>query len=336
MPEERVLYVELPEKVGDEIRRLPFYLAMEEYLAREVVPKVGASLFFMWRVNPTVIIGRNQVAENEVNLEYCQREGIEVYRRKSGGGCVFADRRNIMMSYVTAPLGDVEQTFGQYTGAIADMLCELGLDATASSRNDILIGDCKVSGNAYYHLPHSSIVHGTMLFDADLERMSQAITPSALKLQSKGVESVRSRVTMLSKHLNVDLEDFMVFARTKLCNDTLILTAEDVASIEDIEAEYYGEEWIFKAKKPSKRARKQRIEGVGEVYVDVATDETGCIADVNLTGDFFSEESRDALLVERLRGVNYNPDAVVKAMEGFSAGNVISGMTNEQLIELLF
>lgn len=330
---ERVLYVEMPKCIDCENRRLPFYLAMEEYLARDVVAVTGASLFFMWRVSPTVIIGRNQVAENEVNLDFCREEGIEVYRRKSGGGCVFADRRNIMMSYVTAHAGNVVETFEQYTGAIACMLTQLGIEASASSRNDVLIGDCKVSGNAYYHLPKSSIVHGTMLFDVDVDRMTKAITPSRLKLQAKGVESVRSRVTMLSNHLSMTIEEFMEFARKNLCCDTLILSDTDVAEIEKIEQQYYAEEWIYRAKKPSKESRAQRIEGVGEIHAEVVTDTAGCISDVNFTGDFFFDEE---MLTERLRGVNYNPQEVVKAIEGLSTENVLSGMTNKQLIELLF
>lgn len=329
----RMLYIELPQSGGDNNRRLPFYLAMEEYLAREVVAHFDVPLFFMWQVNPTVIIGRNQVAENEVNLAYCREQGIEVYRRKSGGGCVYADQKNIMMSYVAAHEGSVTETFEQYTGSIAKMLRGLGLDATASTRNDVLVSGSKVSGNAYYHLPQSSIVHGTMLYDADLEVMSKAITPSKQKLHSKGVESVRSRVTMLSKHLTINIEDFKAYARHSLCSDSLVLTADAVARIEELEKHYYADEWIYRAKKPSKSSRSQRFEGVGEVQADVKTDDAGRITDVDLTGDFFFDEE---LLTDRLRGVNYNPEDVVKAIEGFSAGNVISGMTNEQLMELLF
>ena len=332
---ERVLYVELPSGFGGESRRLPFYLAMEEYLAREKVETVGSSLFFMWQVNPTVIIGRNQVAENEVNLAYCREHGIEVYRRKSGGGCVFADQKNIMMSYITAHGGCVTETFSEYTEAVAKMLRDLGFDASASTRNDILIGDLKVSGNAYYHLSRSSIVHGTMLFEADLEVMSKAITPSQQKLQAKGVESVRSRVTMLSAYLTMGIDEFKSYARDKMSSGTLVLTPADVVAVEKLEQQYYSDDWIFKAKKPA-TTRSCRIEGVGEIQASVATDDDGRISNVDFTGDFFVASEQDSLLVDRLRGANYNPQDVVKAMEGFSVGNVISGMSNEQLIELLF
>ena len=84
---------------GDQgARRLSFYLAMEEYVARHIDED---DLFFMWQVRPTVIFGRNQSLENEVNVDYCRANEIEMYRRKSGGGCVYADMGNVMLSYIS-------------------------------------------------------------------------------------------------------------------------------------------------------------------------------------------------------------------------------------------
>ena len=90
-----MLYIALPDK---QVRRLSFYLAMEEYVARQVE---ADDCFFMWQVEPTVIFGRNQLMENEVNIAYCQQHGIQVVQRKSGGGCVYADMDNIMLSYIS-------------------------------------------------------------------------------------------------------------------------------------------------------------------------------------------------------------------------------------------
>ena len=90
-----MIYIALPD---DKVRRLSFYLAMEEYIAHNIDED---ECFYMWQVNPTVIFGRNQLMENEVNLDYVRANGIETYRRKSGGGCVYADFSNIMFSYIT-------------------------------------------------------------------------------------------------------------------------------------------------------------------------------------------------------------------------------------------
>ena len=171
---------------------LTFYLDMEEQVATDV----KEDCFFLWRVAPTVIYGRNQNVEAEVNLDYCKQVGIKVVQRKSGGGCVYADWGNIMISYIT-PETDVNQVFAHYLDMVGEALKELGYNAVKTEHNDILIDGRKVSGNAFYKLPHSSIVHGTMLYNVDMQEMKQAITPSKEKLESHGVKSVRQRVVNL-------------------------------------------------------------------------------------------------------------------------------------------
>ena len=196
-------------------------------------------------MEPTVIFGRHQVIENEVNLDYCRKHGIEFYRRKSGGGCVYADKSNVMMSYITCS-DEVQTTFREYMQMVCGMLKALGLDATSTENNDVLIGGRKVSGNAYYHMPGRSIVHGTMLFDTDMQHMLQAITPPKQKLTKHGVESVRQRITLLREHTSLSIEEFKRFAVERLCTDTLQLTEEDVRNIETIEREtYLNPEFIY-------------------------------------------------------------------------------------------
>ena len=181
----------------DAVRRsLAFYLAMEEYVAGEVEDEA----FFVWRVEPTVIFGRNQVLENEVNLEYCREHGVDIVRRKSGGGCVYSDLGNIMISYVSRR-GDVSEVFDRYMTALTEALRALGVPAVKSGRNDILVDGRKVSGNAFHQLPDRSIVHGTLLYSTDLEALTEAIRPPVEKLQRHGVESVRQRVMNLSDYV---------------------------------------------------------------------------------------------------------------------------------------
>ena len=232
-------YVSLPDAQN---HRLSFYLAMEEYLARH--RNDGDDLFFLWQVDPSVIFGRNQVIEREVNLDYCRQHGIAFYRRKSGGGCVYADRSNVMMSYITRS-DEVTTTFSRYMEMVCKMLQELGLPATSTQNNDVLIDGRKVSGNAFYHIPGHSIVHGTMLFDTDMEHMLNAITPPQTKLDKHGVESVRQRITLLKEHTGISIEEFKRFAVERLCNKELQLTEEDVKNIETIEQEYLNPIFIY-------------------------------------------------------------------------------------------
>ena len=181
----------------DDIRRsLAFYLAMEEFVAREI----EGEAFFVWRVEPTVIYGRNQVLENEVNLEYCREHGVDIVRRKSGGGCVYSDLGNIMVSYVSRR-GDVSEVFDRYMTALTEALRALGVPAEKSGRNDILVVGRKVSGNAFHQLPDRSIVHGTLLYATDQEELTEAIRPPVEKLHRLGVEAVRQRVMNLSEYV---------------------------------------------------------------------------------------------------------------------------------------
>lgn len=146
---------------------------MEEFVARNI--NTADDCFFMWQVEPSVIFGRNQLIENEVNIEYCRQNDIKTYRRKSGGGCVYADMNNIMFSYITQS-ENVSLTFDRYINMVAEMLRSLHIPAEATGRNDIMIHGRKVSGNAFYHIPHHSIVHGTMLYDTNMQNMVATLT----------------------------------------------------------------------------------------------------------------------------------------------------------------
>lgn len=230
-------YISLPE---EEERRLSFYLAMEEYVARHVDEP---ECFFMWQVAPSVIFGRNQVAENEVNVPYCQQHGIRMYRRKSGGGCVYADMGNVMLSYICA--GDnVGFTFNKFVNMVLMVLRRMGIEAIGTSHNDVLIGDRKVCGTAFYHLPDRNIVHSTFLYDTNMEHMLHAITPSREKLQRKGVESVRQRITLLKDYTDMGLEDVKALIKATLCEGERVLTLSEVAEIEQVEATYLKDDFI--------------------------------------------------------------------------------------------
>ena len=216
-------------------RSLAFWLAMEEFVAKSVEEEA----FFVWRVAPTVIIGRNQVLESEVNLDYCRRHGVKVVRRKSGGGCVYADRENIMISYVSKR-GEVAEIFERYLSGLTSCLCSLGLKAEKSGRNDILVEGRKVSGNAFHQLPDRSIVHGTLLYDTDFDALQEAIRPPVEKLQRHGVASVRQRVGNLKEHLAqtsiASVEDLERFIIAYFCDGEMLLPEESVTEIEALSA----------------------------------------------------------------------------------------------------
>jgi lipoic acid synthetase/lipoate-protein ligase A len=218
-------------------RSLAFWLAMEEFVAKSV----DEEAFFVWRVAPTVIIGRNQVLEAEVNLDYCRRNGVKIVRRKSGGGCVYADRDNIMISYVSKR-GDVAEIFERYLSALTSCLCSLGLKAEKSGRNDILVEGRKVSGNAFHQLPDRSIVHGTLLYNTDFDALEEAIRPPVEKLLRHGVASVRQRVGNLRDYLDPAIIGSIHALESHLVDyfsdGTLSLSADDLCVIEEMASAY--------------------------------------------------------------------------------------------------
>lgn len=218
-------------------RSLAFWLAMEEFVAKSV----DEEAFFVWRVAPTVIIGRNQVLEAEVNLDYCRRNGVKIVRRKSGGGCVYADRDNIMISYVSRR-GDVAEIFERYLSALTSCLCSLGLKAEKSGRNDILVEGRKVSGNAFHQLPDRSIVHGTLLYNTDFDALEEAIRPPVEKLLRHGVASVRQRVGNLRDYLDPAIIGSIHALESHLVDyfsdGTLSLSADDLCVIEEMASAY--------------------------------------------------------------------------------------------------
>ena len=309
-------------------RELSFYLAMEEYVARNMKER---DCFFMWQVEPTVIFGRNQLIENEVNVSFCKQNGIKMFRRKSGGGCVYADKGNIMFSYITKE-DNVGFTFYKYINMILAMLEKLNVKATTSGRNDILIDGRKVSGNAFYRIPGRSVVHGTMLYDSDVEVMMASITPSEQKLKSKGVTSVSQRITQLKDYINLDLEQFKDFAKKTLCNGEITLQQKEVENILEIEKEYRSHDFIYGNNPKYAVTHHQWLDGVGEMEVRMEV-KNGVIQSLNLLGDYFIIGELDALL-KSLKGVKLNKDDINNVLPT-RLDDVILHLHKEDFVNLL-
>lgn len=321
-----MVYIALPK---EENRRLVFYLAMEEYVARYMEED---DCFFMWQSDPTVIFGRNQLIENEVNMDYCRAHGIQTYRRKSGGGCVYSDRSNIMFSYI-AKDERVNFTFNRYINMLVLVLHKLGVNAQASGRNDILIDGKKVSGNAFYHIPGRSIVHGTMLYDTNMEHMVGSITPNNEKLLSKGVESVRQHITLLKDHLDITIEDFKAFVRQHLCDREMILDEEAIRKIEEIEQEYLTDSFIYGNNPRYTLVRKGRIENVGELEIRMEL-KNHIIKEANIMGDYFLVGDIDNRIIKPLHNVELSKEAVTNALPE-KLDDIILNLQKEDFVRLI-
>ena len=173
-------------------------LSLTEYLQKEqdLVREVKEPTLFTWIVSPTVIYGRHQSAEVEVNEAYCAEHGIAVVQRKSGGGCVYADEGNLMVSLVS-PSTHSQEVFDAFLVMLSGALRAMGYEAVTTAHNDVLVADRKVAGTACYTTPTGTVVHACMLYDVNMDALQQAITPTAAKLAKHAVASVRQRVRNL-------------------------------------------------------------------------------------------------------------------------------------------
>lgn len=333
----------------DGSRRLVFYLAMEEYLARHCTSDV----FFLWQVPPTVIIGRNQLMAAEVNLPYCREHGVQVYRRKSGGGCVYSDMGNIMVSYIASG-DDVPFLFERYMRQLALCLVRMGLKAEVTGRNDILVEGRKVSGNAFYSLHGRNVMHGTLLFDSPADVIEKAITPSASKLGSKGIRSVRQRVANIRELLEASPEgrrycDIDVFKKTVIssfCDSDMVLSEDDMAEITKIEQTYLDPAFLYGRDPSGCVSTDLSVPGAGTIRLSLSL-RHGRISGVDVSGDFLqaSDGLGDALSAA-LKGIALSDedasgsvgtaDQVRMALDGFGAGRFVPGLDDNMLREAIF
>ena len=323
-------YILLPKP--DTIHQLPFYFAVEEYVARHYTDD---DYFMGWRVNPTVMLGRNQLIDNEVNTDYCKEHKIDIFRRKSGGGCIYADKGCIQFSYISRSV-NANKAFAAYMQRMADLLKGLKIDAQLSGRNDILINETKVSGCAFYQLSNRSVLHNSLLFDTQLDHLSNALTPAKEKLQSKGVASVRQRVTNVATYTQLDILAFMDYVRQEMCGtEVLELTEEDMKEVAEIEKELSSDDFVYGKNPKYSLVRKHRFEGVGTLEAHIEL-KNNIIGSINMVGDYFLLGDIDHDFLSLLKGCEFTREAVEERLENIDLSTIIRGLKLRQFLRLLF
>lgn len=323
-------YILLPEP--DTIHQLPFYFAVEEYVARHYTDD---EYFVGWRVNPTVMLGRNQLIDNEVNAGYCKLHEIDIFRRKSGGGCIYADEGCIQFSYISRT-SNANEAFACYMQRMARMLQGLGIDARLSGRNDILIDNAKVSGCAFYQLPGRSVLHNSLLFDTRLDHLSNALTPAKEKLQSKGVESVKQRVMNLAAYTHLGISAFMDYVRREMCGtEVLQLTDEDMQGVAELEKELASDSFVYGKNPKYTVVRKHRFEGVGTLEVHLEL-KNNIIGNINMVGDYFLLGDIDHDFLALLKGCAFTREAVGETLQDVDLSAIVRGFQLRQFLRLLF
>lgn len=219
---------------------------------------------------------------------------------------------------------------------MADLLKGLKIDAQLSGRNDILIDGTKVSGCAFYQLSNRSILHNSLLFDTQLDHLSNALTPAKEKLQSKGVASVRQRVTNVATYTQLDILSFMDYVRQEMCGTEVHeLTEEDMKEVAEIEKELASDDFVYGKNPKYSLVRKHRFEGVGTLEAHIEL-KNNIIGSINMVGDYFLLGDIDHDFLSLLKGCAFTREAVEERLQDIDLSTIIRGLKLRQFLRLLF
>ena len=288
-------------------------IATEKFLLENV--GTGECILYLWQNKNTVVIGRNQNAWAECRTALLEEEGGKLARRLSGGGAVFHDMGNLNFTFL---MRDEDYDLDRQFDVILNAVRNLGISAEKSGRNDLLAEGFKFSGNAFYHSQGHAYHHGTLLVDADMEKLGRYLTPSKAKLEAKGVKSVRSRVTNLKAlcpTLTIDgLKEQLKIAFGQVYGftpETLVLKEKDQQVIEASAGELADWQWCYGPKLPFSVACNTRFDwGCIEIQLQITS---GIIDAVNVFSDAMDWEL-PAMVQKALVGCRFVPEEIKKAL----------------------
>lgn len=309
-----------------------FNLSLEEVLMRG---RMNDDKFIMlWQNRETVVVGRYQNVIEEVDVSYAESERIDIVRRNSGGGAVFHDKGNINISFI----GSTNEASFELscTEVVLDIIRRLGIIAHRKGRNDIFIGDCKVSGWAKYILGDTILFHGTLLVDSNLTKMRRVLTRNNKVSDSSAVQSNKSKVGNLSEYMSsfISTIDFMDKIEHLLCrryniqSDTL--TDRQLTSASEGMTKYRSREWTF-GYCPEFNYTISKHFASGTVKISLLIQE-GLIKCVSFSGDFFSHTDVRDMEKDIERCVSYTD--IRNALSRYGDSEIIDGVSNDELSEM--
>lgn len=318
----------------------PFFNhAIEEY----IIKNIEEDAFILWRNRPSILIGRNQNTLTEIDYEYVRQEKIDVVRRLSGGGTVFNDLGNINFTFITKKAQDgssLSNGFEKFALPVIKALQSLGVNAVFTGRNDITIDEKKFSGNAQYHYKDKTLHHGTLLFSGNLERLAKALKSKPLKLQDKGVKSVRSRVTNISEHLKspMNVIEFKEYLKKYIMDfhnitEEYVLSENEMAETIKIQKERFESwDWNYGKSPGYNYAKTERFPwGIIEILVSI---ENRLIKEIKFYGDFFGDKSVEEL-ENILTGMKYDEKEILEELRKINVDNFIKGASFEEIASVI-
>jgi lipoate-protein ligase A len=312
-------------------------MAFDEYCL-ESLP-IDEPVFFLWQNKPAVIVGYNQEVNTEVNLDYLKEKGIDLVRRVTGGGAVYHDLENLNYTIVGRS-EDLERDYPEYAALMMKALQALGVPATLSGRNDILVDGKKVSGFAKRVCKNRLMVHGTLMYNVDVDVLTHVLNPSTTKLQSKGIASVRSRVTNLCNYLP-ELSDIQAFKNrleeilsNNYSDAEYKLSETDLAHIQQLTDEKFATwEWNYGRSPKATLVHSARLAcGTVEIHLTLAENR---IASCRFGGDFLG--NLPASDVEKaLTGIPYEVNEIRKCLSKLEISRYFDRVSADNLLEMMF
>lgn len=312
-------------------------LALEEYALRNLPIENDYLLFYI--NEPSIIIGKNQNTAEEVNREYVESNGVHVVRRLSGGGAVYHDLGNLNFSFITRDDGKSFSNYRKFTEPVVRALHQLGVQAELSGRNDIQVGERKVSGNAQFSTRGRMFTHGTLMLNSQIENVVSALNVNPLKIQSKGFKSVRSRVANISEFLSkpmsiIEFREYLLHSIFEGAEPTEYkLSEEDWAGVHKLADERYRNwDWNYgHSPEFNVHTMKRLPAGTFDVRLDVAE---GYIRGAVIYGDFFGVGDAEEFAA-KLIGVKYDTEALKQLLETVDLTHYFGAVTKEEWLELL-
>ena len=253
-----------------------------------------ANIFMLWQNDNSIIIGKHQNTLEEINAVFVKEKDITIARRLSGGGAVYHDLGNLNFTFITATDNKKGIDFSVFCKPIQEALRSLGIPVEIAGRNDMTVDGKKFSGNAQYIKDGRIMHHGTILYDSNLEILSQALKPGNDKIESKGIKSVQSRVTNIRPYMKTDmsvtdfwaaLKNYMISA---LSMQEFALAPEQKTSVEELKKKVYSRwSWNYGNSPPYTLRKAGRIEGCGKIEILFDIGREGVIKNIAFYGDFF-------------------------------------------------
>ncbi len=311
-----------------------YNLALEETFLREYEEEV----FMLWQNDNTIVVGKNQNTLSEINSDYVKANGIRVVRRITGGGAVYHDMGNINFTYIAKHDGEWESDFSRFAKPVILALEKLGLHAEVSGRNDIVANGRKISGNAQTVANGRILHHGTILFNANVSVLSNALSPDPDKIASKGIKSVSSRVANINELLgrNVSCEEIYSLVRCEVKRlydaSDYELTPKEMERAEKLADEKYRTwEWNYGYSPKYTFTKKKHFDG-GCVNVCLAVSD-GRISEVKIYGDFFGIS--DVSDIENaLCGILHREEDIKEILAKFKISDYFGKISEEELREV--